>query len=139
MAVFHSFEEIDAWQESRLLVRAIRSICKREQVRRDFAFSDQITRAARSISANIAEGFECMTTKEFINFLSIAKRSSGEVRAHLYDALDEEYISEEEFKSLAEKSKKICRIIAGLIHYLQTIDNKQRRTIKTRKPITSNQ
>jgi four helix bundle protein len=138
MATFHSFEEIQAWQESRKLLSAIRNICKRESVKRDFSFIDQITRATRSISANIAEGFEAMTTPEFIAFLGIAKRSAGEVRSHLYDARDEQYISDEEFRTLAEQTKAIGKMIAGLIHYLQSTDLQQRRTVKSRKLITNN-
>ena len=132
MATFNSFEEIEAWKESRELVRSIRDICKRERAKKEFAFTDQVTRAARSVSANIAEGFECMTTPEFISFLGIAKRSAGEVRSHLYDTKDEQYISEKEFEELALQTKQICRMIAGLIHYLQSTNLQQRRTIKIR-------
>ncbi|MBU0457839.1 four helix bundle protein [Patescibacteria group bacterium] len=101
MGTFKSFEDIEAWQESRKLVKEIRKICKRENVKRDFGFVDQISRSARSVSANIAEGFESMTTAEFIQFLSYAKRSAGEVRSHLHDAVDDEYISKQEFDVFA--------------------------------------
>lgn len=145
MATFKSFEEIEAWREGRVLVRRVRAICKRKKVERDFAFKDQITRSARSVSANIAEGYEALTPPDFIVHLGHAKKSCGEVRSHLYDALDEQYITKEEFKELAEFTKKICRMIAGLIHYLQSIDKKQKRTFKqssetrNQKPVTSNQ
>lgn len=79
-----------------------------------------------------------MTTPEFIAFLGIAKRSAGEVRSHLYDARDEQYISDEEFRTLAEQTKAIGKMIAGLIHYLQSTDLQQRRTVKSRKLITNN-
>jgi four helix bundle protein len=131
MATFQSFEEIDAWQESRKLVKAVRAVCRRPNVERDFAFVDQITRAARSVSANIAEGFESLTTPEFITFLGYAKRSCGEVRSHLYDALDEKYITQDEFDRFAEESKKICRMLAKLIQYLQSHDQKRKRTHKS--------
>jgi four helix bundle protein len=68
--------------------------------------------------------------------LGYAKRSAGEVRAHLYDALEEGYLSKKEFDELCERTKKICRMIAGLIHYLQTLDHSQKRT---RKLTTNNQ
>lgn len=139
MATFQSFEEITAWQEGRKLVRSVRSICKKESVKRDFGFVDQITRASRSVSANIAEGFEALTVPEFITFLGYAKRSAGEVRSHLYDALDESYISQNEFTALAEDTKMICRMIAKLIHYLQTVDHNVKRTLKNPKQSTKNQ
>ena len=70
----HTFENLDIWIESRKLVRSVRRICKRPNVKNDFAFIDQITRAVRSISANIAEGSDTMTNAEYIQFLGYAKR-----------------------------------------------------------------
>jgi four helix bundle protein len=129
MTSFQSFEEIAAWKESRILVKNVREICKREKVRHDYPFIDQITRSARSVPANIAEGNDALTPSEFITFLGYAKRSAAEVRSHLYDALDEEYVTQEEFDVLADHTKKICSMIAKLIHYLQTLDNTKKRTL----------
>lgn len=130
MSTFQSFEEIEAWQESRKLIKRIREICKRENVRKDFAFVDQITRSARSVAANIAEGCESLTVADFIKFLGYSKRSSGEVRSHLYDGLEEMYMTQEEFEELSDLTKKICSMLAKLIHYLQTLDNNRKRTQK---------
>ncbi|MDO8649587.1 MAG: four helix bundle protein [Candidatus Peregrinibacteria bacterium] len=135
MAQFRSFEEMEVWQEGRMLVRSIRGICKRVSVRRDFPFIDQVTRSARSICANIAEGNDAMTIPEFISFLANAKRSAAEVRSHLYDAVDEEYITTEEFKKLSDQCKKIASMLAKLIHHLQSLDPKLKRTYTERKPI----
>lgn len=139
MTTFRTFEDIEAWQEGRKLVRAVRTLCKKNPVRRDFSFVDQITRSARSVAANIAEGFESMTNPEFITFLGYAKRSAGEVGSHLYDALDEKYISQEEFDVLRAQTQKICRMIAKLIHYLQSLDQAQKRTAKNLHLQTNNQ
>lgn len=130
MTHFYKFEDMEVWKESRRLVRFIRNICKREHVKRDFAFIDQITRAVRSISHNIAEGSDAMTIPEFINFLGYAKRSSVETRSHLYDALEEEYISETEFYEIVTLTKKISGMLAKLIHHLQTLDPTLKRTFK---------
>lgn len=143
VSTFHSFEEIQAWQEARTLIQQIRQICKRDVVRKDFAFIDQITRAARSIAANIAEGFESLTIPEFISFLSYAQRSAGETRSHLYDGLDETYLSQEEFKLLSQQTITISKMITGLIQYLRSSDvniNRKRMTpssisVKTSKPV----
>jgi four helix bundle protein len=121
MATFTSFEEIESWQRSRVLIRQIREICKRQSAKNDFSFTDQITRAARSISANIAEGNDASTAKEFAKYLSYAKRSCAEVNSHLYDALDEKYISQKEFNELEISCKEICKMLGGLIKYLQKL------------------
>jgi len=137
MGTFRSFEEIDVWQESRKLIREIRKICKSDTVKKDYPFVDQITRSSRSIAANIAEGNDALTVPEFIQYLGHAKRSAAEVRAHLYDALDEGYVSQQEFNVLAEQTRIISRMLAKLIHYLQTLDHSQKRTYKDDDPATS--
>ena len=130
MTGFRSFEEMDVWKESRALTTSIREICKRGIVLRDWSFADQITRSARSISANIAEGSDSMTVPEFIQSLGYAKRSAAETRSHLYDALDEKYISEQEFDRLSDLCKKICSMLAKLIHHLQKSNLNLKRTYK---------
>lgn len=62
--------------------------------------------------------------------LGYSKRSAGEVRPHLYDAFDESYVTKEEFLTLSDLTKKICSMLAKLIHYLQSVDQKRKRTLK---------
>lgn len=71
--------------------------------------------------SNIAEGYESQSTNVFIRYLGIAKGSAGEVRSQLFVALDQGYITQSEFRALAELSKKASRQIAGLIRYLKAL------------------
>jgi len=80
---------------------------------------DQIRRASISILSNIAEGFERGGNKEFIPFFYIAKGSCGEVRAQLYIAKDQNYITDEQFHDLTSQSLRISKMIAGFISYLK--------------------
>ncbi|MDD5041788.1 MAG: four helix bundle protein [Candidatus Peribacteraceae bacterium] len=132
MTTFHSFEEIEAWKEARALTKKIRAICRRDHVRKDFAFIDQITRSVRSIGANIAEGFEASNVLEFAAFLGIAKRSAGETRAHMYDALDEDYVTAEEFRDIADHAICISKMLANLEAYLRSpgVAQEKKRTKK---------
>jgi four helix bundle protein len=120
MATFQSFEEIEAWQAARKLTSQIYAISSQAAFSKDFGLRDQIRRASVSILSNIAEGFERNGTAEFLQFLAIAKGSAGEVRAQLYVALDQNYISKETFEELLHLATKISRMIDGLMNYLRT-------------------
>lgn len=77
------FEDIQAWQEARVLASEIYRVTNSGDFARDFGLKDQIRRASVSVVSNIAEGFEKDSPREFVRFLRIAKGSAGEVRAQL--------------------------------------------------------
>jgi four helix bundle protein len=119
MATFKRFEEIEAWQEARKLVKQLYSLSSSEKFSRDFALRDQVRRASVSIMANIAEGYERGGSGEFIQFLSIAKGSAAEVKSHLYVALDQEYVGEQRFNELMDRVEITARKLSKLIEYLR--------------------
>jgi four helix bundle protein len=118
MATFESFEEIEAWQKARELTRGIYAVSSKGPFSKDFGLRDQIRRASVSIMSNIAEGLERGGTREFIQFLSMAKGSSGEVRSQLYVAVDQGYIDKETFEQLYTLASEASRMITGLMKYL---------------------
>lgn len=122
MARLERFEDIDACKKARELTRSIYQITMTGEFARDFGLRDQIRRAAVSVLSNIAEGFERDGNKEFLQSLSLAKGSCGEVRAQLYIALDQAYITDAQFRELTEKTLEVSRLIAGLMKYLSTSD-----------------
>ena len=124
MSKIDKFEDLEAWKIAREITREIYKVSKNDLFIRDYGLRDQICRASVSIMSNIAEGFEREGNKEFINFLSIAKGSSGEVRSQLYVALDQNYISETEFNFLYAKTTENSRVISGLIKYLKQTELK---------------
>ncbi len=119
MSTIKSFEDINAWKESRAFNKEIYNVTNTGDFEKDFDLKRQIRRASVSISSNIAEGFERNTDKEFIHFLYIAKASAGEVRSQLYLALDLGYIEKKEFETLKEQIKNISKMLGGLIKYLK--------------------
>jgi four helix bundle protein len=112
------FEDVQAWQAARELANAIYDASRNPNFERDFRFRDQIRAAAVSVMSNIAEGFESQGNRNFIRYLYLAKGSAGEVRAQLYVALDQGYITQEQFDALRAKSEDISRLLAGFIRYL---------------------
>jgi four helix bundle protein len=120
MATFKSFEEIEAWQQARELTRLVYAASGRGAFERDFGLRDQVRRASVSTMSNIAEGHGRGGNKEFIQFLSVARGSASEVNAQLYVALDQGYLTREEFGHLQEQAVRTGSVISGLIRYLKS-------------------
>ncbi len=81
MAKYQKFEELPVWQEAAKLYNSVLDLFGAHSSRFSPSFRNQLERAALSISNNIAEGFERMTSAELISFLAIARGSAGEVRS----------------------------------------------------------
>lgn len=116
------FEDIKAWQEARELAKLVYELTKHPPFSKDFGLRDQIRRAAVSVMANIAEGFERRSHKDFRNFLSMALSSAAEVRSHLYVALDQGYIDEAAFTAASQRCEQASRLIFGFMKYLSKSD-----------------
>ena len=124
MAKIERFEDIDAWKKARELTKIIYEVTSQGKLATDFSLRDQLRRAAVSIMANIAEGFEREGNKEFRQFLATAKGSAGEVKALLYVALDAGLTSMEQFQRIRTLADEASRLLAGFLRYLKTSDKK---------------
>jgi four helix bundle protein len=139
MAAIQQFEDIDAWKKARELTNAVYSCSGKGAFAKDFGLRDQIPRAAVSIMSNIAEGFERIGSAEFLQFLAIAKGSAGEIEAQLYPALDQGYMSREQFETIRTMTSSTKKLIAGFMNYLKRSNLKgQKYTNDSRKTKTSN-
>lgn len=112
------FEEIEGWQLGRELTRMVYAATRQPLFAKDFGLKDQITRAAGSVMHNIAEGFDGGSNAEFIKFLRYAQRSASEVQSQLYVALDQEYVSEKDFRQLYDLADHARSKTGALINYL---------------------
>ena len=119
MSKIERFEDMKVWQLAREFCQLIHKLTLKDAFVKDIKLIGQIKGATGSVMDNIAEGFERDGNNEFIQFLSIAKGSSGEVRSQLYRAIDNEYISQEEFETTYEKSIECSKMLKGFIIYLK--------------------
>ncbi|MDD5528302.1 MAG: four helix bundle protein [Patescibacteria group bacterium] len=110
-----SFADLDAWKESHRLVIIIYRITKNFPREEIFGLTNQMRRAAISISSNIAEGFSRETNKDKCRFYVIAKGSAIELQNQLLAARDIGYLDIRNFDSAAAKSIKVHMLINGLI------------------------
>jgi four helix bundle protein len=122
MGTIKKFEDLEIWQEARILAKEIILISNSTNLKSDFKLRDQIKSASGSVMDNIAEGFERDGNLEFRKFLSIAKGSAGEVRSQLYRVYDSEYIDEEHLLRLKNDYESLSKRIASFISYLNKKD-----------------
>ena len=119
MTKIKKFEDIESWKLARNLTNQIYKVSSIGKFNRDFGLKDQMRRASVSILSNIAEGFERGGDNEFLQFLAVAKGSCGEARAQFYVALDQGYISLEQFEILSNAATEVSQLISGFIRYLR--------------------
>lgn len=130
MATFKKFEDIEAWQKARVLANLIYNEVSRSKFSNDIKLRSQILGSSGSIMDNIAKGQGRGGSKEFKQFLWIAKGSSAELRSQLYRSLDRKFIDESEFNELYNKADEIEKMIKGLINH---IDKSEVKGIKYKK------
>ena len=113
------FRTLHAWQMAYELTLDIYKITKKFPKEEIYGLTSQLQRAAVSVPANIAEGYERNHIKEYLQFLFIAKGSLGEIETYLMLASDLHYMTQAEYDNIDEKRAKSARILIGLIKSLK--------------------
>jgi four helix bundle protein len=126
MATAKRFEDLEVWQRAKELTNLIYKYSSENAFSRDFGLRDQMRRASVSIMSNIAEGFESQTQSMFIQYLGRAKGSAGELRAQLYIAHDQGYLTEDEFQTSLSLAETCSKQLAKFIQYLESQPNARR-------------
>jgi four helix bundle protein len=120
MGNLNSFEELECWKEAVQLRRKIRIIANKFPTEEKYRLTDQLIRASRSVTANIAEGFGRFHYLENSKFCRISRGSLNEVIDHLIVANEENYITKDELHELKQNTNKCLTILNGYVKYLQT-------------------
>ncbi|MEZ6078935.1 MAG: four helix bundle protein [Pirellulaceae bacterium] len=121
---YERFEDVPVWQDSADLAAEMFPWAGRPEFRELGDLTNQLQRAALSISNNIAEGFERGTTNELIAFLYYARGSAGEVRSMLavINRMPELQSMRSDAASLSTRCESISRQIRGWTNSLQNSD-----------------
>ncbi|MDR0547297.1 MAG: four helix bundle protein [Dysgonamonadaceae bacterium] len=112
------FEDLQVWKDAMNLTL---SVYEKMRLCKDLGMKDQIQRAAVSIPSNIAEGFERQTTKEFVQFLYIAKGSCAELRTQLYLSIKLNYLLKTEGMEMVQQAENISKMLYNLILYRKSM------------------
>jgi len=113
--VAKKFEELIIWQQARDLANQVFLVTGDARFQRYPSLASQMQRAAVSVMANIAEGFERGSRAEFARFLFIAKGSCGELRSHLVIAHDQKMIDTDRHGILSTTAFGLSAMISRMI------------------------
>lgn len=113
-----NFEELDCWKKAAALRRRLSSLVKDFPKDEKYKLEDQIIRASRSVTANIADGFGCYHYQEYAQFCRQSGSSLFELIDHLIVANDEQYISEADLNDLKKEIESCLIVLNGFINYL---------------------
>ena len=113
------FEKLEVWKKAHQLVLKIHKLTKSFPKEEKYSLVDQLRRASASIAANIVEGNERKTRKEFNQFLYVAKGSLAETKYFLILSRDLFYINKVDSDTIIQEANEIGKMINGLISYLK--------------------
>ncbi|MCG2711232.1 MAG: four helix bundle protein [Candidatus Omnitrophica bacterium] len=114
-----TFEDLVVWQKCRELRKKVSTLVKSFPKNEQFRLVDQMIRASRSVTANIAEGYGRYHYQENIQFCRQARGSLYESIDHFTAALDERYIKQSEFDEFRIEIFESIKILNGYIKYLK--------------------
>jgi four helix bundle protein len=114
-----TFETLDMWQAARLLRRNISGLVRSLPPSEKLRLADQMVRASRSVTANIAEGYGRYHYQENIQFCRQGRGSLFELMDHLTVCQDEGYVPPEIFESAKGQVFDTIKLLNGYISYLR--------------------
>src|ERR1700687_1242876 len=109
-----NFEKLDVWQKAIDFADFIYSATRDFPIEERFGLTNQMRRAAVSISSNIAEGTSRMSQADFARFIEIATGSVFEVVSQSFIGRRQDFLNEEGFGAMYKAADEIGRMLSGL-------------------------
>ena len=113
-----TFEELGCYREAREYRRQVSAFCKTLPADERYRLADQLIRASRSATANIAEGFGRHHHQENLQFCRQARGSLSECLEHLNTALDKGYLTPDGYRELRAQLEQTWKVLNGFTAYL---------------------
>ncbi len=116
---FRSFEDLECWQACRKVRQYISKLVRSYPKDEKYRIVDDMIRASRSTTQNIAEGFGRFHYQENIQFCRVSRCSLCELKDQLICSLDDGFIKAFEYQEGIELIDKAIALVNGYINYLQ--------------------
>ena len=110
----NSIEDLDVFKLAHQLTIKIYAVTKTFPKEETYSLVDQMRRAAASVGANLFEGAMRLGSKEYRQFVGIARGSAGEVCYQLLLARDLKYISNETYQELRTDYDRVIQMLSRL-------------------------
>ncbi|MDE2018973.1 MAG: four helix bundle protein [Patescibacteria group bacterium] len=110
------FTDLNAWREAHKLVLYIYRITRSFPKEEIFGLTNQMRRAAVSITSNIAEGFGRRSFKDKARFYYLAKGSINEEKNQILISHDIDYLCDAEFQEGIQQADIADQLLQGLIN-----------------------
>lgn len=120
---FKSFEDLQCWQACREVRVFIIELVKNYPKEERYSIVDNMKRAARSTTQNIAEGFGRFHYKENLQFCRISRGSLFELTDDLITSIEEGFINKEDYELGRNKISNALALLNGYIKYLNSKAN----------------
>ncbi len=114
MARIESFRDRIVWQRAMDLAVEIYRLARLLLRDETYRLVNQMTRAAASIPANIAEGNARGTARDYAQFLAIAKGSLTELETYLILTMRISYLTEQQTQTAVELVNQIGKMLTSL-------------------------
>ena len=112
-------EELDVFKLSHSLTLEIYRITKSFPDEEKFGFISQMRKAAYSTPMNLMEGAHGLSSKEYRQFIGVARGSAGEMKYQLLLVRDLNYISDNEYSDLTSKYERVSQMLTKLAKSLE--------------------
>jgi four helix bundle protein len=116
---YNDFRDLEVWQKCREIRTKVWNRCKSFPSEEKYRLTDQMIRASRSTTANIAEGYGRFHYQENIQFCRQSRGSLYELIDHLLVAEECEYLAPKASNDLIEEIKTAIIVLNGYIKYLK--------------------
>ncbi|MEW6621098.1 MAG: four helix bundle protein [bacterium] len=117
-----SVEDLDVFRLAHEVTLEIYSLTNNFPEYERYGLISQIRRSSMSIPMNLMEGSHRLNTKEYRQFVGIARGSVGELKYQLMLSHDLGYISEDTYHHLRGKAESISKMLTRLVESLTDID-----------------
>jgi four helix bundle protein len=120
-----NFEKLEVWQKAIDFADVVYNETRAFPAEERFGLTNQVRRAAVSISSNIAEGSSRSSKNDFARFTEIAAGSLFEAVSQAFIARNQGFLGENEFQKIYADAEEMSRMLSGLRRSLLSTLNSQ--------------